>query len=592
MKKFTSYLISICIVLISNFAFAAPVPATYDNPAWSSYIEDEKFDKIPDGMPTGRGAVSRYYGTGFWPENFIQIDKPYDLSTNTDLVFSESAKINGRIYASETMRNFLIAVSVKFQKLINDSSKQLPIQSLFYAQGNVPMRSFEEKTSTVSFGVYVLNGTSFEPVTDVRIHGEVVSKNAAYLKTSVDHLTLRYQNYQKLAEPFKTRFAAMSSTEFRKTTQELLSQANEESQVERKSSITDLTSEHVKLEKQQDEKAQKEIAAAKDKIDKQYESELDALRNQLLEDLSDKEKEEVIEKIRAVEMKKRAELKAIEEHSKHGSNQIAKINPQERKAERRNDKRLTSSQKRAKYDSASTNSASALSLDEKATWLLIEAIMTQTDAAVSEIRMPLEMKLRLANYASKAKRNKKVIEQFLKITTNAQSGFEVSLACSARDRFLGCLLGGSPETEDKINHAASAMLKSLDKLTPERQMEIIQIIVNANPVELDYIFDTLALRKRYNDEVDKIKRTEYRRLLTELEDIPIKNESAATRYRRLSKLRGSVRKTDESFDAYFDDYLDDFTLEDLDESEKLEKLKNESDSSRKKSSKKNRSKKK
>ena len=581
MKHIICILVSACAVLISGLALAAPVPATYDNSAWNAYIENAAFDKIPDGMPTGPGAVSSYFGSGFWPEGYLQIDKPYDLSNNPDIALAESAKINGRTFASETMRNFLIAVSVKLQNLLDDHAQKLPIQSLFYAPGNVPMRTLEEKTTTIGFGVFIVNGTSVEPATDIHIHGEVVSKGAAFLQSSIDRATLKYQKYQSLAAPFKSRFNTMGQTEFRATTQELLNQADEELMASLKES-TAVTPERVALEKQQLEKAEKEIADAKEKVEQQYEKELDALRNRLLEDLSARDKEDVIEQMRVVEQKKQTELKAIGKHSAHGSGH--KINPQERIANQRNDKRLTSSQRRAKYDSASTKSDTALTLDEKSTWMLVEAILTQTDAAVSEIRMPLEMKNRLASFATKAKRDKKVIQRFLEITTNSSYGFEVSLSCSARDRFLGCMLGGSPETETKISRAASAMLKSASQLPPDRQMELIQLVVNANPVELDFIFDTMTLRKRYVDEIDKTKQIEYMRLLTALENIPIQNESAATRYRRLSKVRGALRQTDASFDAYFDDYLDDFTLDDLDALEKQEKLENEKKSKSKKSS--------
>ncbi len=583
MKHLISFVLLACAVMISGLAVAAPVPATYDNPAWSAYIENARFETIPDGIPTGPGAVSSYFGSGFWPEGYLQIDKPYDLSNNPDLAIAESAKVNGRTFASESMRNFLIAVTVKFQKLIDDHGKKLPIQSLFYAPGNVPMRIMEEKTTTIGLGVFIVNGTSFEPVTDVQIHGEVVSKGAAFLQTTIDRATLKYQKYQSLAAPFKSRFGTMGQTEFRSTTQELINQADEELMASLKQSVV-ITPERVEQEKQKLEQAQKEIADAKEKIEQQYEKELDALRNQLLEDLNAKDKEKVIEEIRAVEQKKQAELKALDANSVHGTAHKTKVNPQERIANQQSDKRLTSSQRRAKYDSAATKSDTTLTLDERATWFLVEAILTQTDAVVSEIRMPLELKNRLVAYATKAKRDKKTIQRFLEITNNVSSGFEVSLACSARDRFLGCMLGGSPETEKTVSQVASAMLKSASQLPPERQMEIIQLVVNANPVELDFIFDTMTLRKRYVDEIDKTKQTEYMRLLTAIENIPIQNESAATRYRRLSKVRGALRQTDASFDAYFDDYLDDFSLEDLDALEKQENLENEKNSKNKKSS--------
>lgn len=551
--KITSGLLAL-LLSIQTFASAAPQPSTYDDATWSNYLEKGKTTTLPEGVPTGRGAVSSYYGSGFWPDGYIQITDPFDLSQQEDLAIAESAKVNGRTFASETTKNFLEAVVTGTRKLSKINDLKIPVQELFFAPGAVPMRILADSATTIEFGVFILNGTITEPATDVRIHGEIVSKGAAFLLTSKTRMAQRYQNYQKLAAPFSKRFTAMSYTEFYATTQEILKLANEQLSELGNADDQNKTAQ-IEQEKADTDKINQERESIRAKINEKYEKELDTLRDKLILDLSRKERDEVVDKIRFIEKQKQTELAALRDNSKLGTDNL---NPQERLEELRNIKRLTPAQRKARYGSAAIKHDGDLILDEANMWNLVETIVTQKAASVTEIRLPLEMKNRLIAYAKKAKKNSKVITSFDTLTVPSQASFEVSLSCSTRDRFLGCQLGGSPDIEKRITKASSAMLKAATKLPAKRQMEIIQLIVNANPVELEYTFDTTELRKQYDDHFDYVERVKYMHIITSLENITIKGESAATRMRRLNKARGTESEAD--FESFFNDYINEIAI--------------------------------
>lgn len=554
MKIRLTSLVLAALMFIPAIASSAPVSSSYDDPAWADYLEKGKTATVPDGFPTGPAAVSSYYGSGFWPDGYIQITDPVDMSQSDGIAMAESAKINGRVYASETMKNFLDAVVANMRKLSKNNALNVPVQELFFAPGTVPMRMLADAATTVEFGAYILNGAITEPVTDVRIHGEIVSKGAAFLLTNKTRIAQRYQNYQKTASSFKARFVQMSFTEFYATTQEILKIANEQLEALDKGG-NEKKAAQVELEKSNIEKINKEKDSAKSQIAEKYEKELDSLRDRLILDISRKERDEIVDKIRQIEKQKQSELQALNENSKLGEDSF---NIQERLEEIRNRKRLTAAQRKSRNNSSAFRHPGDLVLDEVSMWNLVESILTQKAAYVTEIRMPVEMKNRLVAYAKKAKKNNKTIAQFDEITVNSAISFEVSLSCSARDRFLGCQLGGSPDIEKRITKASSALLKAAVKLPKKRQLEIIQLVVNANPVELEYTFDTSELRKEYDGHFDYNERVRIMRLFTELENMAIKGESSATRSRRLNKARGIEKDSD--FESFFSDYLNELTI--------------------------------
>lgn len=554
MKTRLTSLVLASLLFIPAIAGAAPTPSTYDDPVWSDYLEKGKTAKVPEGIPTGPGAVSGCYGSGFWPDGYIQIIDPVNMSQHDGILMAESAKVNGRVYASETMKLFLDAVVTNVRKLSKNSDLQVPVQELFFAPGSVPMRILADETTSVEFGAYILNGTITEPVTDVRLHGEVVSKGAAFLLTARTRTAQRYQNYQKIAASFKGRFSMMSFTEFYATTQEILKIANEQLEDLDKGSSENKAAQ-VEQENSDTEKLNKEKEDKRAQIIEKYEKELDALRDKLILDISKKERDEIVDKIRFIEKQKQSDLQALVANSKLGNDSI---NIQERLEEIRNGKRLTAAQRKSRNNSSAVRHPGDLVLDEAAMWILVESILTQKAVGVTEIRLPNEMKARLIAYAKKAKKNSKTIALFDEITVASPVSFEVSLSCSVRDRFLGCQLGGNPDIEKRITKAATALLKAALKLPKERQMEIIQLVVNANPVELEYSFDTSTLRREYDGYFDYNERVRYMRLLTALENISIKGESNATRMRRLNKARGVEKESD--FDSYFSDYLHELTI--------------------------------
>ena len=175
-------------------AFAAPAPATYNDAAWSNFIEQGKTNTLPAGYPNGPGAVSRLNGTqGFWP-NHIQITSPFDLHADPDLVFSKHAVQNELYYASESMKLFLHAVSVQAKKISKKPNFKIPIYSLFHSESAAPYDIQNDKVSSVNFGLFTMENGVSSLTPDARIvRGDIL----AGLKNPQSTPLLRHKKYQE-----------------------------------------------------------------------------------------------------------------------------------------------------------------------------------------------------------------------------------------------------------------------------------------------------------------------------------------------------------------------------------------------------------
>ncbi|MBQ8037499.1 MAG: hypothetical protein IJ268_10935, partial [Proteobacteria bacterium] len=146
--------------------------------------------------------------------------------------------------------------------------------------------------------------------------------------------------------------------------------------------------------------------------------------------------------------------------------------------------------------------------------------------------MPITLKEQLLEYAHSAGRPADVINAFDRTTLTSQDGrnikkenITVHLMCSARDRFLGCQLGGNPKIEEKISAAASQILKITENTPRSTQFRAIEYVVRSNPVELTYKPDTKALRKSITSMLGKSRQNEYKKLLRSLDRIPLRGEN-------------------------------------------------------------------
>ncbi len=191
-------------------------------------------------------------------------------------------------------------------------------------------------------------------------------------------------------------------------------------------------------------------------------------------------------------------------------------------------KRMSKAQK-----SAARNDAAPIEkIDIARTWAMFEAMFTQTVVPIADITMPITLKEQLLEYANSAGRPADVINAFNRTTLTSQDGrnikkenITVHLMCSARDRFLGCQLGGNPKIEEKISAAASQILKITENTPRSTQFRAIEYVVRSNPVELTYKPDTKALRKSITSMLGKSRQNEYKKLLRSLDRIPLRGEN-------------------------------------------------------------------
>ena len=239
--------------------------------------------------------------------------------------------------------------------------------------------------------------------------------------------------------------------------------------------------------------------------------------------VDDSDKSVFADELKELRTAKQQELKAINEAHTKTLRERRAAKAKVRNAQQNDDSPALTANDRKRMTTAQKNAASGkpakgtseLDLDEASMWILIEAILTQTDIPNAEIRLADDITTDLIDYPQKTKKDKNIIKKFEDITVDTNGGFEVSLSCSVRDRFLGCELGGSNEIEEKINKTATAMLKAASNQPEKRQIEIIRLVVNANPVELDYDFNVDTLRKNNTSK-------DVRLLLSHFESIPVK----------------------------------------------------------------------
>lgn len=110
-----------------------------------------------------------------------------------------------------------------------------------------------------------------------------------------------------------------------------------------------------------------------------------------------------------------------------------------------------------------------------ATWSLMEAILTQTEAEVVSIRLPLELKTSLLEYAKKQKKSGKVIDRFMSMSCRGTSGISVQLGCSLQERFLGCNIP-TEATDAQLSKLAKKILSQAEDSDEEQQLAALQMV--------------------------------------------------------------------------------------------------------------------
>ena len=535
---------TIIALLITAFAVfstsAFATPTSYYDDAWANFIEKNGGKTTPDGYPFGKGAISNMREEDTWPEPFLKLVAPTDMSKAEAIQLSQKALSDDRFYASESMAAFLSASSETLRTLTKQKDIKIPVYLLAYKAELIPVPTVND-LQEVRLGIYLTNGNA--PIVDAdntTDGGVVFSPNTNYLSG---------ESYQLYAKNIQSQYASileMKSSQVKQTLYEAYNEVgpkqtrhnrpthSPQQSIKSAKSFNTRTNRKEILEKYRNQinELQTQIRESEDadervKLTKQIHQLEDEKEKELNADLSPKAAERMAqrqaiskpydEKIRALEL----ELAALEhgrdslDERKEIQEQISALIKERREALQDiphqpsttdNNDRQTSAQHKAQQH-ASRPRINAVedeldddawleaqgedekndesSLDLATTWLMFEAMLTQKTATVTQIKLPGSLRTRLLLEAKNAKRSPKVIEKFqtLAITTK-DSAISVQIACSIRDRFLGCSIKGDDATEAKINKIAQAIVNNAKSASQSDQLHAMQLIVNAKPQKI------------------------------------------------------------------------------------------------------------
>ncbi len=533
------------IILFAVQAFATPTPSTYDDAAWKSFIEQGKNKTIPKGMPTGPGAISGYHGLGFWSVNYVTIQKPFDMSKNTKLVFSNKAIASHEQYASESMKLFLEATLAQAEKLSKNKDFQLPVYELYHEESIVAYE--RTNLSKITFGFYTFdkeNNSAIQPGAYMR------KKDVRAQRMPVDSNYQRYSHFQTILKKRRPELQAMTDADFRaeiikissevkdlqaadrnQWNDEIIEISDTQAQALAKLPITKFLTEAeakdtelnaiIKRIAEVDDEMEslREILKTstdngeKEVVSDQF-NELNDERKKLKHDNASR-KQAIRDQVFAEHKELSDEFNQIVNTFQNDKKTIYKNRSAEREAKNKEYERLGINMDETK------NISTGLIVDLEKTWIMIESMLTQNVIPVMEITMPEELKNKLTEYANGAKKSADLIKSFDLMTKTSGSRIVVKLACSVRDRFLGCQEKGDNDIEQLVSNASTAMLKAAENLPEARQLEILKLVANANPEQVGFMFDTTKLRNKYVTDTDAARSLDYHIMLMAIEHLNV-----------------------------------------------------------------------
>ena len=140
-------------------------------------------------------------------------------------------------------------------------------------------------------------------------------------------------------------------------------------------------------------------------------------------------------------------------------------------------------------------------LDEKNTWLMIEAALSQKTVPISSITCPPDLRVKMIQYASANKRPQNIINKFAELSHGQVLDVHIVFtpSCSVRDRFLGCPFT-DPETDKVVNSRAKTMLAASHYLSNDQLIQVLKMIFMSGA---DQIYDELKELLNQTDKNDK-----------------------------------------------------------------------------------------
>lgn len=617
--KLTVILLAIFLI-IPTVVFSAPTPASYDDPAWEDLIEKGIGTALPASEPLGPGAVSGFNGESYWPRDFLQIHKPFDLKNHEGLVFSQHALKYGKHYASETVKVFLEATLEALGKIDPSNKPLIPIQSLFYAPTeSVPMSNLSEDTLAVNLGIFILKGDKSEPLPFAMISENGVIKGTDIQLKFIQDAYEQYRRYADGMRPHLTRLKSLPPNDMRKQINELNKDIRKAAKLE-KQAQKDQKANMAQPNAPQKPKKDRKIA----NIENRYRLKQKELYTQLAE-ASGPERMNLAEQYVMLELEMEKEIETLrlsqdpslaatiqEEHAFYDDidakirtaifdaltcetscqKEFNRIDDLEAERDQLHATRSAVLREQAKQPDVDKNRAakniqiheerrkthaSRMARNSKAirmtkgdqsnpkkerldryekvdiprTWAMFEAMLTQTTIPIADIIMPMSLKDQLMSYATSANRPANIVTKFDQIVLGSvnrkldlTNTFTVHLTCSARDRLLGCKIGGDPETEAKVSDVVSRILKLTESSARNTQFRALEYAVRANPVDLTFKLDTKKLKEATNSMLGEDRKRTYQSLLREFNKIPLRGDSVSNS--RSSRLREKSKTQDDN----------------------------------------------
>lgn len=418
MKKIILVVAS-ALLFTSGIAWAEPV---YDNPSWKEFIEKNN-PHVPDGFPIGKGCISQMN-----PTQVAQVHNPYDMTKDKSIVLSQTAIQQESVYASQTQVDFLHAMSDKLKEITKDKNIQIPIDALNHNTLEYPARQFKHP-KIIRFGWFGLkNGNS------------VVVKNGVYsLKnnkiTDIDdrrHVSI-IKKYINLCHQNKDKWNAAGSLEERK-----------------------------KLASELYKKAHK-AALRSDRFENQ--------------EIRENNRQEEIEKARERRLLSEDEdldfWGAGDDEDDNGETwtdiETSEIDVRVNKAKKRREKL-----KQERIENL-------IHPDIPKMWALIEAALTQDKVRIAKLSIPTPVEEQIVLYGKKMNKPKALLDKILTLNKMEKEigHISITLACSIRDRLLGCynlLDEKDPNEENKLNQIIENLRKAA-KNASETQKDNIELMI-------------------------------------------------------------------------------------------------------------------
>lgn len=549
---------------ISAAAYADP--ASYHDKAWANFIEKGAVKQTPSGFPTGNGAISRVHGNEVWPKSFAILTSPTDMSRVASIQLSDYAYWDGRYYASESMTAFLVASAQKLQKLTKRADIKIPVYLLAYNANVIPTPHVTDLLE-VQLGLF-LKGDRPIPTAEIATDGEVTFEPS---EQSYDGKL--YEAYVATVLDVFQDFKEMSHKEI---SEDLTFYYDTSSPITHVSDVEDMPNLKLDAPKYYDDPL-RALYEREYEINQKYDAPIKALGKQFRE-ADSKDRPKILHKIRLISEERRdahgeafetfkdrikiqdtktahpfdEQIRALEEQNRalprqessadqrrilieeitrlkkekqaalralrtnaHEAVQKAHQNDPDAPAASKSDSTVSDPLPGLSEDLTADYQSEPKEIDIETTWLMFEAMLSQNAETVMMIKLPGTLRARLISHAQNAKRPAKIIETFKDIAvTTRNETITLQLACSIRDRFLGCPGRGSAATEKKVTQIAQKILNNAKSASLADKLQAIQLVINAapdnikNPIDLanlvseqKAIYDQKSLT-RVNNRID------------------------------------------------------------------------------------------